>query len=94
MPVHRGSRYHDLPRLSHQDATGREVPHLAPRIIRRPEAVRMHVVREGERTDLLADRYFADPERFWRICDAELVLWAEDLVARPGRRIRIPRGEG
>lgn len=93
MPVHNGSRYQPLPRLVLRDTRGREIPYVAPRIIRTPEASRTHNVHEGDRTDLLAHTYFDDAERFWRICDATLVLWPEELVTRAGRRLDIPRRE-
>jgi hypothetical protein len=49
-----------------------------------------HVVTQGERLDNITARYLTDPEQFWRLCDANPVLWPNDLTARIGRRLRIP----
>jgi len=53
-----------------------------------------HIVSQGERLDYIAHRFYRDPERFWRICDANRVMWPDDLVAEPGRTILIPLSEG
>lgn len=89
MPVYPGSRYANAARRIHADAT----PYLEPRTIRTPPERARHVVQDGERTDLVAHRRLSDPERYWRICDAHLVFWPEDLVAEPGRSLRIPSPE-
>jgi len=47
-------------------------------------------VEEGDRPDLAAYRTIGDPEQYWRLCDANLVLRPADLTARPGRRILVP----
>ncbi|MEA3189694.1 MAG: hypothetical protein QOD77_276 [Thermoplasmata archaeon] len=93
MPVYPGSRYAHAARRLHDGPAG-ATPYLDLRIIRTPPPRDHHIVQDGERTDLVASRHFADPERYWRICDAQLVFWPEDLVARPGRAIRIPGPEG
>ena len=49
---------------------------------------------QGERLDHIAQRVYQDPEIFWRICDANLALWPPDLVAEPGRIIKVPPAEG
>lgn len=50
-------------------------------------------VAEGERLDLIADRFYGDPEQFWRICDANPALRPDELE-RPGRRLTIPLAGG
>jgi hypothetical protein len=50
----------------------------------------LHAVVQGERLDHLATRYFGDPTQFWRICDANDALRAEELVETPGRLVDIP----
>ncbi len=47
-------------------------------------------VNGGERLDHIAQRFYQDPELFWRICDANLALWPDDLIAEAGRTILIP----
>ena len=48
------------------------------------------MVAQGDRPDLLAYRYYRDPLKFWRIADANRVLTANELVARPGDRVLVP----
>jgi hypothetical protein len=47
-------------------------------------------VTEGERLDLIAARFFGDPEHFWRICDANNAMNPFDLTDGIGQRLRIP----
>jgi hypothetical protein len=46
-------------------------------------------VAEGERLDLIADRFYGDPEQFWRLCDGNRILRPEDAEIA-GRRLVIP----
>jgi hypothetical protein len=93
MPVYPGSRYEQAPRRI-VEGPGGPIACLDLRLIRTPPPRLRHVVRDGERTDLVASRHFDDPERYWRICDAQPLLWPEELVATPGRTILIPSPEG
>ena len=88
----KGSRYEKVETVKTTDAVGREIAYKKVRVITPPRAERMHTVNAADRLDLVADRYFREPERFWRICDCNLALWPPDLVERPGRRIAIPAG--
>ncbi|MEM9293216.1 MAG: hypothetical protein AAGD01_16155 [Acidobacteriota bacterium] len=47
-------------------------------------------VTEGTRLDLVAYQTLGDPEQYWRIADANNAMDPEDLVAYPGRRLKIP----
>jgi nucleoid-associated protein YgaU len=51
-----------------------------------------HVVRGGDRLDVLAATYLGDPTQFWRICDANPVIHPDALTAadRIGSPLRIP----
>lgn len=53
-----------------------------------------HTLTQGERPDQLAFLAYREPDRFWRICDANLVMWPPDLVAEVGARILIPPAKG
>jgi hypothetical protein len=44
----------------------------------------------GDRLDLLAARYLADPTVFWKLCDANDTVSPDALAARP--LIGIPQG--
>lgn len=88
MAFHTTSRYHGLPTVQATARDGRTVTAVALRVL--PAAVgEPHVVREEDRLDLIADRTYDDPTRFWRIADANSELEARRLLA-PGREIAVP----
>jgi hypothetical protein len=53
-----------------------------------------HIVRAGDRIDLLAAHYLADVELYWRVADANAVTNVLELTATPGQRIAIPLPPG
>ncbi len=69
---------------------GRLIRYKKTRFIAETGVQMAHMVGGGERLDHLAYHYYRDPERFWRICDANRALWPPELVAEPGRTIAIP----
>jgi hypothetical protein len=48
------------------------------------------VVAQGERLDLITARTLGDPLQFWRVCDANDATDPFELVAEPGRTLRVP----
>ena len=90
----RGSRYANVGEDQITDGKGRVISYKKIRFIPPAQAQMAHIVNQGERLDHIAHRYYRDPERFWRICDANLALWPDDLVAEAGRTILIPPSEG
>jgi nucleoid-associated protein YgaU len=90
MTFFKGSRYERIGELELEDAHGRLVRCKRPRYIPETLGRLTHVVAEHDRLDLLGDRYLGDPERYWRICDANRTLWPPDLLAEPGTTIQIP----
>ncbi|HEX2079017.1 MAG TPA: LysM domain-containing protein [Longimicrobium sp.] len=90
------SRYHGVATGVHLRPDGRTVAYLLRRRVPPPEAfadVGAHVVVQGERLDHLAERYYGDPELFWRLADANGALRPDELET-PGRRLRITLPEG
>ena len=88
-----GSRYADVGEHTITDARGRTLRYKKVRVIG-PASVRWrHVVSQGERLDHVAQRYYRDPERFWRICDLNDVLWPGEATAEPGVLLGIPAPE-
>lgn len=96
------SRYYGLPTAEHVTPDGRVVVHVRRRFLPDPEDLAVyghHVVRPGERLDLVAAREFGDPEMDWRIADANRAV-DPDALAEPGRRLAlalpagIPGGAG
>jgi hypothetical protein len=91
------SRYHgiDIATIVRED--GRTVAYVRRRIVPPPERFALlqeHIVTAGERLDTITAHYFADPELFWRVCDANRALRPEALTETPGRRLRITLPEG
>lgn len=88
-----GSRYLRVGDYSLTDVKGasrtlkrvREPMHL--------EAVQEYQVREGDRLDLLATKFYRNPRKWWLIADANpQYLSPEDLLT-PGQVILIPRDQ-
>lgn len=71
--------------------------YLRRRFVPKPEQLallREHVVLDGERPDHIAAAELGDPEQFWRLCDANRAIFADELIAELGRRLRITLPEG
>jgi nucleoid-associated protein YgaU len=64
---------------------------LTTRRIPATPGVLEYVVRDGERLDTLAARFYHDPRKYWLILDANPEELDPLRLLRPGRRIRIPR---
>jgi nucleoid-associated protein YgaU len=96
-PYPRTSRYFGIETAIHTGPDGRPVPYLRRRLLPPPgsfTAVTEHEVSAGDRAELLANRYFGDPELWWRLADANGVLDPAELTATAGRRLRITLPEG
>ena len=48
-----------------------------------------HTVVQAERLDNITARYLGDPTQFWRVCDGNTILRAEELTEEVGRAIKI-----
>lgn len=86
----RGSRYESVAQGVYTDREGREYPYVLLRTI--PPAgptIRTYRVADGDRLDLLAWRFYRDPEQFWRLCDANAALDPDEL-REVDRVLRIP----
>jgi hypothetical protein len=86
------SRYYAIQIVTRETPDGRPVAHLRRRFVPAPERfeqIAEHVVTEGERLDNIAD-----PEQFWRLCDANGALRPAELTETVGRRLRITLPEG
>jgi nucleoid-associated protein YgaU len=90
----RGSRYEGVPAMVPDPAQGEVFRGLRPREIRRATGVIEHVVKAGDRLDLLARHYYDDDRLWWRILDANPGFLDGDLLLDgvEGAVILIPRG--
>ena len=90
----KGSRYTDVGENEITDSKGRIIRYKKIRFIPETGARMGHTVNQGERLDHIAYRYYRNPERFWRICDANRAMWPDDLIAEAGETILIPPSKG
>jgi len=91
------SRYAGVPTAERVDGEGRTLTYFRRRRVPPPEALGTtgYVrVQEGDRVDRLAADVFGDPTLFWRLADANAAIDPADLVAEPGRVLRVADPEG
>ena len=91
------SRYFQLETTTCVLPDGREVIYLRRRFVPPPERFSLlqeHVVAQGDRLDNVAARYLADPEQFWRLCDANGAIRPDELTETIGGKIRITLPQG
>lgn len=89
----KGSRYENVDSNQITDSTGRVIVYKKVRFIPDTPGIANYTVMQGERLDQIANRAFRDPQRFWRICDANYAMWPDDLD-EVGRTLQIPSSEG
>jgi len=88
------SRYYGSKTLTFVTPSGETIAYLAPRIVPQPgppnfATIAQHTVRQGDRLDLIAAKYFGDPLIFWLICDANGAIDPQTLVATTGDVLNI-----
>lgn len=89
----KGSRYENVDTNTITDSSGRQIVYLEIRFIPETEGVVGYTVKQGDRLDLISNRSYRDPQRFWRICDANLAMWPDDLLI-VNNTLEIPPSEG
>ena len=70
------------------DLRGRSVTVVAPPAPPDQVLLGIHLLRQGERLDLLAAKYLSDPAGYWRIAEQNNVMLPEALTE--AREIEIP----
>ena len=55
------------------------------------ELALIYQVREGDRLDTLAHKFFHDPRKWWLIADANPDAMTPEELLIPGRQLRIPK---
>lgn len=87
------SRYANCAQATYVAPDGRMITYVAQRLMPAPELftpLALHRLVTAERVDMLADRYYGDPEQYWRICDANRVFWPPDTTSNANSQIVIP----
>jgi hypothetical protein len=87
--IDRKSRYRSTRVLTVADPLGATHPLLDVRETPPTTGLLQVTPTDSDRLDLLAWRFFRDPTRFWRICDASTQLDPFDVLA-PGEPIAVP----
>jgi hypothetical protein len=73
------SRYVGLSTYLVKDHRGRTVPVVPVPAAPKEGELGIHVLKQGERLDHLAQRYLNDPAGYWRICERNDVMSPEAL---------------
>lgn len=92
----KNSRYQDTARFKPDDQGELRCRGVRPRTIGPAPGVLEHLVKEGDRLDLLARHYYNDTRLWWRILDAnpDLASGVEIALAqRVGDIILIPKAQ-
>jgi len=93
------SRYYNSATLQYTAPNGQIIAYLARRIVPQPgtpnyATVAQHVVKHGDRLDLIAAKYLGDPLMFWLLCDANGAIRPNSLIATPGSTVAITMPQG
>ena len=87
--IFKGSRYANVATYQTVNADGQTVTALKMRSISSIPAGYFHTYTADERLDLIAYKFYRNPEKFWLIADANTEMDPEDLL-EPGRQLLIP----
>ncbi|HMD21210.1 MAG TPA: hypothetical protein VKH40_12860 [Alloacidobacterium sp.] len=87
--IFKGSRYANVATYQTTNADGQTVTALKTRFIPPTPAGYLHTYTADERLDLIAYKFYRNPEKFWLIADANTEMDPEDLL-EPGRQLPIP----
>ncbi|HUZ03391.1 MAG TPA: hypothetical protein VMU89_23855 [Thermomicrobiaceae bacterium] len=87
--IFKGSRYERVGVYQVTGPDGQPVLALQTRFIPPTPAGYRHTFSADERLDLLAYRFYGNPEKFWLIADANTEMDPDDLL-EPGRQLSIP----
>ncbi|MBM0745397.1 hypothetical protein JOY44_28650 (plasmid) [Phormidium sp. CLA17] len=66
----KNSRYRKLPDEVTVDAKGRRLTSKSSRALPEVTGIFQHTLADGDRLDHLAHKYYNQPRKWWRICDA------------------------
>jgi hypothetical protein len=91
------SRYTNVALGRYPVSTQESVPYVLRRFVPQARAIpvaRIHLVRAGDRIDVIAAHYLGDAELHWRVADANLAADMLELAATAGARLAIPLPPG
>ena len=83
------SRYAKLETYEVTDRRGRKVVVVPVPPSKDQTTLGLHIMKQGQRLDHLAQKYLDDPAGYWRICEMNDVMLPEALIE--AQEIKIPR---
>lgn len=83
------SRYYGLDTVETTDKRGRSVKAIKRRMLPTTSGD-AYTVQGTDKLDVMAQRNYADPTKFWRIADANTELEANELMRVAARVINVP----
>jgi nucleoid-associated protein YgaU len=89
-----GSRYLKVGQYITTDAQGRTVTVKQSRPLLEVTGTFTYTVVTGDRLDLLANRFYRTPRKWWLICDANPGTMYPDALLKPGTQLIIPPNQG
>jgi tail protein X len=96
-PFGPSSRYAGVPIGRYQLSTEDSVPYVLRRFVPQAREIPLatnHLVRAGDRIDVIAGHYLGDAELHWRVADANPGTGMLELTATAGVRVAIPLPAG
>jgi hypothetical protein len=87
------SRYANTSTTVYHRSDGESITYLKRRFCPRGETLPLLVevrIEDGDRLDLLAARSLGDALQFWRVADANDMLYPFDVMEEIGRTVRVP----
>jgi hypothetical protein len=87
------SRYAQID-IATYSMNGATVPYLRRRFLPRPDSLPLMTtvtITPDSRIDLIAAKLQGDPQRYWKIADANAAMNPVDLMSHLGAALRIPR---
>ncbi len=87
------SRYYRIETARYDAPDGEAIAYKRRRFLPQGEGLPLLLeitVNQGDRLDLITARTLGDAQQFWRVCDANNAVNPLDLVAEPGRTLRVP----
>ena len=91
------SRYYGIEVATLEVSADRTIAYLRRRFLPTQQSsvvLAEHTVTQGDRLDNITARYLADPEQFWRICDANNAMRPDDLTAEIGHTLQVLLPQG
>jgi hypothetical protein len=91
------SRYYQLETITINTSGGREVAYKSRRflpIIPSGQPIAEHVVKQGERLDVITAMYLGNPQLFWQLCDVNNAMHPQELTDELVKTIRISLLQG